>query len=148
MKLTIPLHIFLTNEKVSVRLFNMLSRDIRPGSKSPTLSQFIDQWPLERLRKEVFGFGPKAQAELLDILTRHNSCKTGRRYADYCASLKQLDCSPEHLRKLSLLRLLQQLVEVTKNTRSTRLQNIITELKKRPVESLPRTYPSPPPTKY
>ena len=86
MKLTISLRTFLLAEKASVRLFNMLAR--WPGRDQMTLSQFIDAWPLERLRKEVFGFGKKAQAELLDILTRHNSCKTGRRFADYCARLR------------------------------------------------------------
>ncbi len=92
MKLTIPLRTFLLNEKASVRLVNTLTRfrvsRQANGRGHLTLSRFIDQWPLERLRAEVFGFGKKAQAELLEILTRHCSCQTGMRYADYCASLR------------------------------------------------------------
>ena len=138
MKLTIQFTAFLTDEKASVRLFNMLSKvrwqDGAGGLL--TVSQFIDQWPLERLRNEVFGFGPKAQAELFEIMSRHHTCNSSKKFDRYVNSLHQLDCSPEHLRKLPLLRLLQQLVAVTKNTQSTQLKNLITELKKRPIPSV------------
>ena len=98
MKLTIPLSTFLHAEKASVRLCNMFRYPNAHPIGDHTLSQFINQWPLERLRKEVFGFGSKAQAELLEILSRHNSCKTGRRFADYCASLR-----PVSVKKKSII---------------------------------------------
>ncbi len=100
MKLTIPLETFLTAEKASVRLHNTLIGHLRrdwdkaaadlhaPHPFALTLSQFIEQWPLARLKKEVFGFGSKTQRELFEILERHVSCKTGRRYAKYVATLK------------------------------------------------------------
>lgn len=126
---------FLLDEKASTRLFSMLNHALlREGDKDPTLSQFIDEWPLDRLKTNCFGFGKKAQAELLEIFERHCSCRTGMRFADYCASLSEPDCSPDNLRKMSLLRLFQQLVEVTEKTQSTRIRNIIEELKKREVE--------------
>ena len=90
MKLTIPLQVFLTREKASVRLHNLLNtlwfREL--PKRHLTVSQFIEDWPLARLRKEVFGFGPKMQAELCEILERHVSCNTGQRYAKYFALLK------------------------------------------------------------
>lgn len=95
MKLSIPLHVFLQREQASVRLFNLLLRSYRPGTKVPTLSQFIDQWPLARLRKEVFGFGPKAQAELLELLARQPNAGN-RRFMTYVASLRpKVAAAPE-----------------------------------------------------
>jgi hypothetical protein len=87
MKLTIPLSTFLHAEKASVRLCNTLAsyqiqldHKLRHGSKAApmTLSQFIDAWPLERLRKEVYGFSPQAQAELHDILERRMNFNDAR----------------------------------------------------------------------
>ena len=91
MKLTTKLRTFLQQENASVRLYNQLT-NLRPltigGPGDLTISQLIDEWPLSRLKKDVFGFGPQAQAELLELLTRHCNCETGRRFADYCASLR------------------------------------------------------------
>lgn len=102
MNLNTKLRQFLLTEKASVRLINLLSfigprvNIAEPGSGALsipkghviTISQFMEQYPLERLRKEVFGFGKKAQAELCEIMSRHVSCRTGRRYGEYVASLR------------------------------------------------------------
>jgi PRTRC genetic system ThiF family protein len=90
MNLKLKLRTFLQRENASVRLFNQLA-NLMPLPGSPTgrltLSQFIAQWPLERLRKEVYGFGPKAQAELLEILERQPN-SGNRRFMTYVASLR------------------------------------------------------------
>ncbi len=63
------LQCFLQASEASVRLTNTLVGGATGRRRGRlTLSQFFQQWPPDRLRREVFGFGPKACRELGDLL--------------------------------------------------------------------------------
>ena len=64
----------LFDQKAGVRLTNMLHRH----AVGMTLADFIDAYPVARLQRDVFGFGPKARAELLEILARPQILKTSK----------------------------------------------------------------------
>jgi hypothetical protein len=70
MNLNQPFITFLKAENASVRLYNLLTSTPIKTDVPITLVEFMHCWPLARLKKEVFGFGPQAQKELHDIFKR------------------------------------------------------------------------------